>query len=98
MAPIIFASFCLGCPVNPFHSSVKKNQLLHMLYTTEPNLIFCEASVYDLVVDVLNDLGNHAKVFTLNGTRNGAEAVESLFKETGIEEHFLWVVKNRLFS
>lgn len=90
LSPIVFASFCLGCPVNVLSTSVQKPDVLHMLKMTKPSVMFCDVNVYDLIKECLIELGNGAKIFTFNGTKaDGSEAVETLFKETGIEEDFL---------
>lgn len=91
LAPIVLAAFCLGCPINPMFSSVEKTDIIRMFQISKPSVIFCEARLYDLAVDCMNQLGNSAKIFTFNGIRGDSEAVESLFTETGTEEDFLYV-------
>lgn len=89
LPPIMFASLCLGCPINALHTNVEKSDVIHMFEMTEPSIIFCGIEVYDLVSECLADLHNKAKVFTFNGTKGDSEAVERLFEETGIEEDFV---------
>lgn len=89
LAPIIFASICLGCPVNPFDTTFDKRQLMSVFENTEPGIIFCEAKFYDLVIECLKELRINAKLFTFNGTKGDSEAVENLFQETGNEEDFV---------
>lgn len=89
LSPIVFASFCLGCPVNVLSASVQKPDVLHMLRMTKPSVMFCDVSVFELIKECLSELGNNAKIYTFNGTKDDSEAVETLFKETGIEEDFL---------
>lgn len=88
LAPIVFASVCLGWPVNSMPTMWKK-YIITMLQKTEPKLIFCEVKVYDLVVECLDEVGYKAKVFTFNGKKGDSEPVENLFIETGIEEDFM---------
>lgn len=88
LAPIVFASLCLGGPVNTIPTTPKR-EILRILEMTEPKLIFCEVRVYDLVRKCLTELQMHAKIFTLNGATDDAEAVENLFIETGIENEFM---------
>lgn len=87
LAPIVFASLCLGGPVNTIPTTPKR-EILRILEMTQPKLIFCEMRVFDLVQTCLAELEMHAEIFTLNGTTDGAEPVENLFVETGIEEEF----------
>lgn len=89
LAPIVFASLCLGCPINPLDVKMEKSTVLNMLQLTQPRIVFCEIKVYDLIVEVLTDLKIDAKVFTLNGSKGDSVPVDVLFVETGIEENFM---------
>lgn len=88
LAPIVFASLCLGCPINPIHMTSKQD-IIRVLKLTEASLIFCEVKVYDLLIECLNEAAINAKIFTFNGTTGDSEAVEHLFDETGSEEDFV---------
>lgn len=89
LAPIVFASLCLGCPINPLDAKMEKSTVLHMIQLTQPRLIFCEIKVYDLIVEVLTELNMNAKVFTLNGITGNSISVDVLLVETGNEENFM---------
>lgn len=89
LAPIVFASFCLGCPINTLDPSFGKVEILHMLNITKPRLMFCDAESYSLVSECLKELKNEAKVFTFGGQTGNSETVESLFIETGAENSFV---------
>lgn len=89
VAPITFASAFIGCPVNTLNSAFGKNELINMLKTTKPALIFCDIESYDLVEYGLTALESKAKVFTFGGEKGQSRNVESLFVETGDEDHFL---------
>ena len=88
LAPIVFASLCLGGPVNTIPTTPKRD-ILRILEMTTPKLIFCEIRVFDLVEKCLKELKMSAKIFTLNGSADNAESVEKLFAETGIEDEFV---------
>lgn len=88
LAPIIFASVCLGCPINSM-PTMWKRYIITMLQKTQPKVLFCEVDVYDLIIECLNEVGNTAKVFTFNGQRGDSEPAENLFVETGIENDFV---------
>lgn len=85
--PIVFASLCLGHPMNIMNMTFKPD-MIRMLQISEPRLIFCEVDKMDLLVECLNELKMKPKVFTLNGTK-GAESVECLFAKTGNEYDFV---------
>lgn len=89
LAPIVFASIGIGCAVNTLDPSYKKPELLHMLKTTKPALIFCDIETFDLVKECLNELNSNAKIFTFGGSKDGAEQVENLFVETNHENDFV---------
>lgn len=89
LAPIVFASLCLGCPINPLHTGVEKSDVIRMFKLTEPSLVFCDVKVYDLIAECLMELKITAKVFTFNGGTDDSESVENLFIETGIESEFV---------
>lgn len=88
LAPIVFASLCMGCPISTLDASAEKRNIIHMIKNIEPQIIFCDVAVYDLIVECLNEVKNDLKIFTFNGTKNGSESVENLTTETGIEEDF----------
>lgn len=88
VTPIVFASICIGCPVSTLDPTFSKSEFMHMLSTTMPKLVFCDASVYDLVQNCLNDLENNAKVFTFSGQKGDSKPVEDLFEEVDGEDTF----------
>ncbi|XP_055296968.1 probable 4-coumarate--CoA ligase 3 [Sitodiplosis mosellana] len=88
VATIVFASLCIGCPVNTLDPSFTKLELMHMLSITRPKVMFCDASIYDLVQECLNDLENDAKIFTFSGQSGDSIPVEDLFEEVEGEGTF----------
>lgn len=88
LTPIVLASICIGCPINPLYSEWCPD-ILDMFEKTQPKLVFCEIELYELTRECLIDLGIDAKMFTLNGVKGDAESVENLFCETGTEEEFV---------
>lgn len=89
LAPVVFASFYLGCPVNTLDASFGKVELIHMLKTTKPTLMFCDTETYDLLKESLHELGNNAKIFTFGGKKGDSEQVENLFIENGNDYEFM---------
>lgn len=89
LAPIVFAAFCIGCPINPLDTSFGENEIKHMLSVTKPSLILCDADVHEKVAGCLYDLSSNAKIITFNGKVRGSEQVEDLIKETGAESSFM---------
>lgn len=89
LAPIVFASFNLGCPVSGLDTSFGRTELLHMLNITKPTILFCDVEKYDLVKECLIELESNAKVFTFGGSTYGSEPVENLFSDTKNERMFV---------
>lgn len=89
LAPIVFASIAIGCPVNALDPSFGKTELIHMLNLMKPVLIFCDTDCYELIHECLTELGNAAKIFTFGEVVGRSEPVESLFEETFKEDQFM---------
>lgn len=90
LAPIVYASLCLGCPVAPMYTAMEKQSVLRMIELTEPRIIFCEVKVYDLMVECLAEVGiSNVKIFTFDGVKGHSEAVDDLFNPTGNERDFV---------
>lgn len=89
VAPIVFASLAIGCPLNPLDTSFGKIEIIHMLSVTKPVLVFCDIECYELLTECLMELQSEAKIFTFGSSRGQSEPVESLFQETGNEHQFV---------
>lgn len=89
LAPIVLASFCIGCPINVMDTTFGKNEIKHMLNITKPNLVLCDADIHDKLRESLQDLGNEAKIITFNGKVGSSEQVEDLLVTTGTESTFM---------
>lgn len=91
LSAIVFASFCLGCPILPLSGKMEKQTIDHMFQLTTPHLVFCEIKSYDLIVEVLNELKMNVKVFTFNGSKGDSIPVEVLFGEAETEDVLKYV-------
>lgn len=89
LSSIVFATFCLGCPINSLSTFVGKQDVMRMYGITKPSIVFCDVNVYDLIEECLNELNNKAKIYTFNGTKGDSEAVEHLLQATGTEDDFM---------
>lgn len=90
LAPVVYASLCLGFPVAPMYTAMEKPNVLRMFELIEPQIIFCEVKAYDLIMECLAaaKLFN-AKIFTFDGVKGDSEAVDDLFAATGNERDFV---------
>lgn len=91
VALIVFASLFNGCPLNTMDPNFGKVELIHMLKTTKPCLMFCDLEIYDLVAECLKDLELRSCIFTFGGQTGDSKSVDSLFDEIGDENQFLSV-------
>lgn len=89
LVPIVFASLAIGSPVNTLDPSFGKTELLHMLNTIKPDLIFCDFESYDLMKKCLDELERNTKIFTFGGSKDDSEQVEHLFEKTHNEIDFV---------
>lgn len=89
VAPVVFASLYLGCPINTLDPMFGKNEIKHMLGTTKPSLMFCDVKVHNLLKECLIELGNDAEIFTMNGQIGDSEPVEDLLCAIGDEDDFV---------
>lgn len=89
IAPVVFASLYLGCPLNTMDPSFARTEITHMLTITTPTVMFCDVKIYDVVKECLTALGNDAHIFTFGGQSGDSEPVESLFEAEGSEFDFV---------
>lgn len=89
LAPILYASFCLGCPVSPLDPSFGKSEMKSILSITKPKVFFCDVKSYDLLVKCLKELDINTDIFTFTGQRGKSTPVEDLFAETHTESEFV---------
>lgn len=75
--------------MNTLDPTFGKTEVLHMLATIKPSLLFCDVEIYDVVKSCLNELGNTAQVFTFGGSKGDSTQVEHLLLETNEEDDFV---------
>lgn len=89
VAPVVFGCMYLGCPIGAIDDLYKKSDTLNMLTLTRPAFMFCHISLYDLVKECLDELGNSAKIFTFDGQVGDSVSVDELMMANGDETNFL---------
>lgn len=89
LAPIIFASMCLGFPVSPIDPMFGKSELKSLIVITKPKIFFCDVNLYDILESCLNDLNIVAQIYTFNGVRRNSTPVDVLFATTNNESNFV---------
>lgn len=89
VAPIVFASLCLGCPISLFDPSFTKFEIKSIISISKPKTFFCDVSVHSLLEASLKESQLTARVFTFDGQRGNSISVDTLFAETDNETSFL---------
>lgn len=89
VAPVVYAAFCLGCPVNMVSPSHGTADTIHVLKIAKPKLMFCDVERHHFLTDCLLEAKVDARIITFGGTCDRSLHVESLFEETGMEHTFL---------
>lgn len=78
-----------GHPFNTLDSLFSPTEMMHILSTTKPKLVFTEVESYEAVKESLRKLDNDATIYTFCGQVGESLAVEHLFEETGRESEFM---------
>lgn len=86
--PLLFGCILIGAPVNPLHVSYNKDRIKHMFGQTKPKLVFCDHDLFDLTKEALQEINNHAKIYTLLKKIPVVPYVIELLVPTGSEYHF----------
>lgn len=89
VAPIVFGSLFNGCPLNTMDPNFGKVELIHMLKTTKPCLMFCDLINYELVAECLKEVGLNSSIFTFDGQKGDSKSVDNLFAAVDNENDFL---------
>jgi 4-coumarate--CoA ligase len=89
LAPLTFALFVLGLPVNFLSPTFNKADIVHMLGIIQPKLIFCDSEFLDNIRSAMGELSLKSQVFTLLEEKEGCGFFEDLILETGTEDDYL---------
>lgn len=89
LCPIVFASLCMGCPINPLHHTLSKEEISKILKKTKTKAIFCDVESYDLIDEALKESTTNVQIFTFDGQISNTEPVDSLFIQCDNEHDFM---------
>lgn len=89
-APVLFACFALGIPVNTLDASFERDDLSHMLNLIRSQVVFCDRDTWPEMKVALEMTKNDAVVFIFGeGGVEGCRHVNDLLVETGTEDQFV---------
>ncbi|XP_058443739.1 probable 4-coumarate--CoA ligase 1 [Malaya genurostris] len=88
-APVLFACFALGIPVNTLDPSFQRDDFAHMLETVRPKLIFCDAETLEEMRAACELAKIAPKIVVMGEKVSGFDHVEDLLLATEDEENFV---------
>lgn len=89
-APVLFACFALGIPVNTLDASFERDDLSHMLNLIQSQVVFCDRDTWPEMKVALEMTKNDSVVFIFGeGGVEGCRHVNDLLVETGTEDQFV---------
>lgn len=86
LAPIVFACFALGLPINPLAPIMNQKDIIQMFSTTKPKMIFCDAENVKVVQNAVDEMKSEAKVLTVMDKVDGYECATEILKEIDGQE------------
>lgn len=81
LAPIVFACFSSGFPINPLSPILNKNDIVQMFSMTEPKIIFCDAENVKTVQSAVDEMKSEVKVITVMEKVDGYECATEIMKD-----------------
>ncbi|KAG5670851.1 hypothetical protein PVAND_001085 [Polypedilum vanderplanki] len=80
IAPVVFACFLLGLPVNPLAPIMIESDIVQMFSKTKPKMIFCDEKNLRTVQNALDMMKSEAKIYTVMEKVDGYECVTEILK------------------
>uniref|UniRef100_A0A182N1M3 AMP-dependent synthetase/ligase domain-containing protein n=1 Tax=Anopheles dirus TaxID=7168 RepID=A0A182N1M3_9DIPT len=88
VAPVMFACFALGIPINTLDPTFTATDFAHMFGVTRPVLVFCESSILQVVRDGARQVAIDPAYVLLEARVEGYTHVQDLLESTGNEDLF----------
>lgn len=88
LAPVVFACFTLGLPINPLAPVMTVSDIVYMYSKTKPKAIFCDVTLIETVQKAIEKLPTNPVVYTLSGRAAGFKFVDDILKIDFAEEEF----------
>ncbi|XP_058123911.1 uncharacterized protein LOC131293189 [Anopheles ziemanni] len=91
LGPLVCALLSIGAPFNALSPNFNEDDMAHMLGTTKPKLVFCDANNFDIVRSAVRRVfqGKTPPIYVFEDKRDDVQHAEELLKETGQEEQFM---------
>ncbi|XP_055616338.1 uncharacterized protein LOC129762263 isoform X2 [Toxorhynchites rutilus septentrionalis] len=89
LAPVLFACFTLGIPVNTLDASFKRDDFSYMLTTVKPKVVFCDQDALNEMEAAIQTAGIEPVVILFGKKIDGYMHIQELMNPTGKEEPFV---------
>ncbi|KAG5675299.1 hypothetical protein PVAND_005211 [Polypedilum vanderplanki] len=81
IAPVVFACFLLGLPINPLAPIMIESDIIQVYSKTKPKLIFCDVNNLKIVQNAVDRMKSEAKIYTVMEKIDGYECVTDILKK-----------------
>ena len=85
LAPIVFACFTLGLPINPLSPIMNEKDIIQMFSMTKPKIIFCDAENVKVVQNAVDEMKSEAKILTVMDKVVGFECATEILNRMADE-------------
>ncbi|XP_058122366.1 uncharacterized protein LOC131293188 [Anopheles ziemanni] len=91
LGPLVCALLSIGAPFNALSPNFNEDDMAHMLGTTKPKLVFCDANNFDIVRSAVMRVfqGKTPPIYVFEDKRDDVQHAEELLKETGQEDKYM---------
>lgn len=89
IAPLVFASLCLGCPIVAFSPYLRTAEVNYQLSFLKPKYVICDIEYYPMLRECFMNMEISAQFFTFDGQMGGSIDIECLFDETDDNSPFV---------
>lgn len=87
LAPVVFACFTLGLPVNTLSQIMIESDIIDMYSKTKPKIFFCDSSSISTVQSAVNKMEIDPEIYTFMEKVDGYKFVNDLLKvDCNVEE------------
>lgn len=89
LAPLVFALFTLGLPINSLAPTFTKSDVIQLFATTRPSLIFCDSDLMNIMQSAIDEIGIGSNIYTLISKIDGYKFVGDLMMERPNDDYFM---------
>jgi 4-coumarate--CoA ligase len=82
LAPLVFACFLMGYPVNPLAPIMVESDIVQMYSKTRPIIIFCDSNNVETVQAAVTEMKSGAEIFTITEKVDGYRCVTEILEST----------------